>query len=366
MLDHYTALMQPDGSLKGFDDPSHYCKLPNALVWGGRVAEADAMLDHCVSRFMQPNGDFVATGAATSHFAPQAQKTLHWEFYDFYAYLNQWWITAGVRLSRNDFIGAAFQYVDAHWYNPKTKAGILQEPLDGRYENCIFTSAHLGFTMLHMGHVDRAAGIGDTIVAMVSKQPHLDDAKLTYYNRFDDEYTLLQGFAPDDPGVKLAAIIDGKEPNQCWWSLGYPVAFLAHLHARSGDPRYLDTAEVILDFVRRCVRQADLENPTPPHPRPPQRSKRHAQISRRRARRSRRRAPVRALLTRPLRAAARRRARQHHLAQGHVGRRPRGQPDGEAGALGPRPGHRGAHCRRGAGGGRPRAQLGVGARHRVR
>jgi len=252
MLDHYTALMQPDGSLKGFDDPSHYCKLPNALVWGGRVAEADAMLDHCVSRFMQPNGDFVATGAATSHFAPQAQKTLHWEFYDFYAYLNQWWITAGVRLSRNDFIGAAFQYVDAHWYNPKTKAGILQEPLDGRYENCIFTSAHLGFTMLHMGHVDRAAGIGDTIVAMVSKQPHLDDAKLTYYNRFDDEYTLLQGFAPDDPGVKLAAIIDGKEPNQCWWSLGYPVAFLAHLHARSGDPRYLDTAEVILDFVRRC------------------------------------------------------------------------------------------------------------------
>ena len=129
MLDYYTNLQQPDGSLKGFDDACHYCKLPNALVWGGRIAEADAMLDHCVNRFMRYNGDFTTDRRPVperAHFAPQVQKTLHWEFYDFYAYLNQWWITAGVRLSRNDFIGKAFSYVDAHWYNPKVHAGILQ------------------------------------------------------------------------------------------------------------------------------------------------------------------------------------------------------------------------------------------------
>lgn len=154
--------------------------------------------------------------------------------------LNQWWITAGVRLSRNDFIGDAYAYVLRHWYNPATAAGVVQQPLGMRHENCIFTSAHLGFTMLHMGDVEKALAVGDTIVAMVAKQPHLDDGTLTYYNRFDDHYNLLTGdgiarqrceawwspadalpsrragFAPDDDGVKLAAIVDGKEPAQCW------------------------------------------------------------------------------------------------------------------------------------------------------
>eukprot|EP00965_Chrysotila_dentata_P194932 6176679-Pleurochrysis_carterae.AAC.3 len=206
MIGYYLALQKSDGSLLGLDDASHYCKLPNALIWGGKIAEADAVLDFCVQRFFQSNGDFTSMPQPRSgtNYAPQAEKTLHWEFYDFYAYLNQWWITAGVRLSRFDFVGKAFQYVDQHWYNPKTAAGILQEPLSGRYENCIFTSAHLGFTMLHVGEWDRAKAIGDTIVAMVGKQPHLDDTTLTYYNRFDDDFNLLTCFPDDDPGVKLA------------------------------------------------------------------------------------------------------------------------------------------------------------------
>lgn len=102
------------------------------------------MLDFCVNRFLRPNGDFT-TDHHAGHFAPQVKKTMHWEFYgrpanrihflpqpnpllaptqpspcrdhtltlqrrhssDFYAYLNQWWITAGVRLSRNDFVPQA-------------------------------------------------------------------------------------------------------------------------------------------------------------------------------------------------------------------------------------------------------------------
>ena len=250
MIDYYLADQLPSGAIAGLDDACHYCKLPNALVWGGRIPEADAMLDHCVQRFMRPNGDFTSK-PFDGHFAPQALKTLHWEFYDFYSYLNQWWITAGVRLSRTDFVPTAFEYVARHWYNPTAQAGILQAPLDARYENCIFTTAHLGFTFLHVGD-PRASLLGDTIVKMVAAQPHLDDEVLTYYNRFDDEHRLVESFAADDPGVKLAAIVDGKAPAQCWWSLGYPVAFLAHLYAKTDDARYLQTAERILEFVRRC------------------------------------------------------------------------------------------------------------------
>ena len=84
MLGYYLRLQKPSGALRGFDDACHYCKLPNALVWSGKIAEADAMLDHCVQRFLRPNGDFTNCPVDT-HFARGPQKTLHWEFEDFYA-----------------------------------------------------------------------------------------------------------------------------------------------------------------------------------------------------------------------------------------------------------------------------------------
>jgi len=251
MLDHYVAMQLPNGGLEGLTDPCHYCKLPNALVWGGRVKEANAMMDYCVATFMRPNGDF-SLAPTDTHFAPLAQKTLHWEFYDFYAYLNQWWITAGVRLSRFDFAPKAYQYVLEHWYNKEAHAGILQEPLDGRYENCIFTSAHLGYSMMHMGELEKCKLVGDTICEMVAAQPDLQNETMTYYNRFNDQMELLKSFDEDDKGVKLAAIIDGTKPGQCWWSLGYPIAFLSHLYTATGEARYLQTAETILDFASRC------------------------------------------------------------------------------------------------------------------
>jgi len=259
MLDYYVNLQQPDGRLEGFSDSAHYCKLPNALVWGGRIPEADRMLDYCVKTFFRSNGDFTNIG---EEFSP-TNKTLHWEFADFYAYLNQWWITAGMRLGRFDFVPKAYDYVHHQWYNPKTCAGILQEPINMRYENCIFTSAHIGLTNLYMGQMDVATSIGDTIVKMVDKQPGLDfsTGEPRFYMRFDDDFNLLKGFAPDDKGVKLAAIMKAENPNQCWWSLGYPAAYLAILYRSTGQEKYLEGAKKILDFaanpncgnLRECI-----------------------------------------------------------------------------------------------------------------
>ena len=81
MLDYYLKDQLPSGAIAGLDDACHYCKLPNALIWAGRIPEADAMLDFCVERFMQPNGDFT-TSPWKGHFAPQSKKTLHWEVID--------------------------------------------------------------------------------------------------------------------------------------------------------------------------------------------------------------------------------------------------------------------------------------------
>merc|ERR1719345_635463 len=70
MVDYYLERQLPNGGLEGCNDPCHYCKLPNALVWGGKIKEADAMLDFCVDKFMRPNGDFTLS-PSDNHFAPQ-------------------------------------------------------------------------------------------------------------------------------------------------------------------------------------------------------------------------------------------------------------------------------------------------------
>ena len=229
MLDAYPV--SSSGSIADCDDACHYCKLPNALAMAGRMDDCDRMLDLCVRSFLCENGDFRNN---------PAEKTLHWEFEDFYPYLNQWWITAGMRLGRFDFVGKAYNYCDKYWFNPKTNAQVVQDALnqnpDGYNEHCIFNSAHMGYTQLFMGNIRKAKAIGHTIIKMVEKQPNMDETgnKLKFYQRFNDDFELLTSFPDGHRGVKLAAIIKGNEPGQCWWSLGYPVAYLTHLYTYTG------------------------------------------------------------------------------------------------------------------------------------
>lgn len=256
MLDFYTSQQLPSGQMRGYDDCAYYCKLPLRLLLGGRVDEADRMLTFCKNNFLTPNGDFMNDNTLSSFDA--AAKTLHWEFADFYPYLNQWWITCGVRLGRFDFVDTAYQYVDRHWFNPVTAASVVQDPLgenpEGYNEHCIFNSAHLGNTYLFMGNKDKALAVGDTICKMVDAQPDLEGSgdTLRFYMRFNDDFQLIKGYPEGARGVKNAAICKGNEAFQCWWSLGYPVAYLANVYNLTGEAKYLASAEKILAFCLRC------------------------------------------------------------------------------------------------------------------
>jgi len=256
MLDFYTSQQLPSGQMRGYDDCAYYCKLPLGLLLGGRVDEADRMLTFCKNNFLTPTGDFMNDNTLTS-FDPAA-KTLHWEFADFYPYLNQWWITCGVRLGRFDFVDTAYQYVDRHWFNPVTAASVVQDPLgenpEGYNEHCIFNSAHLGNTYLFMGNKEKALAVGDTICRMVDAQPNLEGSgdALRFYMRFNDDFQLIKGYPEGARGVKNAAICKGNEAFQCWWSLGYPVAYLANLYNMTREVKYLQSAEKILAFCLRC------------------------------------------------------------------------------------------------------------------
>lgn len=182
-------------------------------------------------------------------------------------------------MGRFDFVEKAFNYVDRYWYNPETQACLVQDPLnenpDGYNEHCIFNSAHIGNTYLFMGQKDKAIAVGNRIVSMTDAQPDLNGSgdSLRFYMRFKDDFSLIKGYPEGARGVKNAAICKGDQPFQCWWSLGYPIAFLANLYNYTGmnsyyifilyvlikclcvslgDKKYLDGAEKILQFCLRC------------------------------------------------------------------------------------------------------------------
>eukprot|EP00483_Globobulimina_turgida_P010716 UN10737 len=196
MLDFYVAQQLPSGQMKGYLDSCYYCKLPLGLLLSGRVDEADRMLEYCKNNFLTPIGDFMNDNKCTS-FDPGPTKTLHWEFADFYPYLNQWWITCGVRLGRFDFAEKAYNYVDTYWYNPATQAQVVQDPLnknpEGYNEHCIFNSAHIGNTYLFMGNKQKALAVGDTIVKTVNAQPDIEKTgnELRFYMRFKDDFEII-------------------------------------------------------------------------------------------------------------------------------------------------------------------------------
>ena len=184
-----------------------------------------------------------------------------WEFADFYPYLNQWWITCGVRLGRFDFIEKAFNYVDRYWYNPATQAQVVQDPLnenpDGYNEHCIFNSAHIGNSYLFMGQKDKAIAVGNRIVNMTDAQPDLNGSGhgLRFYMRFKDDFSLIKGYPEGARGVKNAAICKGDQPFQCWWSLGYPIAFLANLYNYTGMSsitQYISSYSTHCCYYCRC------------------------------------------------------------------------------------------------------------------
>ena len=161
--------------------------------------------------------------------APQSPKTIHWEFYDFYAYLNQWWITAGVERSGLDLVRRATSGSLKHWHTGRRLRAPV--PLGAEGARSASESRDIGFT-LRFGAPAEAERIGRASSRWSPAQPASPTKTIIASTKLE----LLTSFAPDDPGVKLAAIVDGTKPDQCWWSLGGPVAFLAHLHLHTGDP----------------------------------------------------------------------------------------------------------------------------------
>eukprot|EP00058_Branchiostoma_floridae_P004151 XP_002589639.1 hypothetical protein BRAFLDRAFT_99246 [Branchiostoma floridae] len=195
------TICQPDFR-KEHKDLAFYFKSVTSLLLGGKVREANIVLDH-IKDTCTKDGDYISPGAEVG------QKSANGAYNEFWAYANGWIAMGAMRLQRFDVAYSAYAYIQEKFFHP---------------------------------------ALGGATVKAYSKTEML-------YNIFCScQYVIVVLAQVKDFPAEAAAIcaVKATEPNQLYFFLGYPVAFLVKLAAATGNQSFRDCAEDILEFGMRC------------------------------------------------------------------------------------------------------------------
>lgn len=227
--------LQDDGSFgPDVDDLSCYYKVPYIFSLTGRRAAAHLVLDHIKTRFFQSTGDFT-----TSEKIKSATPV----FGEFWAYTNGWIAIAAQRMGRFDVAQPAYDYIKT-FFHPKLGGFTTHKPYSSGNELVdVISTSHLGLVSLYFGDIERAKKARLFLHEMMEKQP---DPTTKIFLKADGRGSLVSIF-PHDAGVFHQ--VHAHEPNQAYFMVGYPIAFLAKLYLATGERRFLATSKRYLDFA---------------------------------------------------------------------------------------------------------------------
>lgn len=151
------------------------------------------------------------------------------------------------RLGRFDIAYPAFEYLRSG--REPNRGGFLtngpSRPGDG--ETDALTTAHLGLVCLDCGDLQRAEGAGRWLARLLALQP---DLRAGLFLRLDRTGKLIREIPQDKAAFYL---VSAHEPDQAYFMIGYPIAFLAKLYEATADEVYLKAARDYLDFALPCA-----------------------------------------------------------------------------------------------------------------
>jgi hypothetical protein len=225
--------IKPDGSIRGFpEDLACYYKAPTLLFISGKLALAQRVLDHIKSRFMTPEGDFL-TGSNNKSASPA--------FQEFWAYTNGWIVTASQRMGRFDISYPGWKYLQ-HYFDPKLGGFKTFRQPNILTPQDVLTTSHLGFTALYMGHLAEAEKAAAFLHQIIERQ----SVDKVIYLRMSHDGKIVSTF-PD--ANKFLFEVNLTEPNQAYFMLGYPLAFLCKLFLATKKSQYIDSAKYYFDYL---------------------------------------------------------------------------------------------------------------------
>ena len=243
-IDFFIKHLKEDGSLRlDTNDLCSYYKLPMMLVSAQNYKAANTVLTYIKLHFMTPEGDFLTTNNA---------KSIKPEYAEFWCYTNGWVVRAAQACQRHDITTPALNYIKK--YQLSEHQGFITHSFDKNYSDTttdVLMAAHVGLIHLEGKRLDMAINLGDYLCFAFNKQPSID-SKL--YLRMDQDNVITKYSDEISPFM----VVEKSEPNQLYFMVGYPIAYLTLLYEESREKKYLHFAKQYADFALGC--NQDLTN----------------------------------------------------------------------------------------------------------
>lgn len=230
--------LETNGSYHGpAIDLACYYKSPYVFYLSGSLQEAAQILRYIRDTFMRENGDFTTS---------RAMKSENGALVEYWAYMNGWLALTAQKMGRFEVAYPAYDYLQT-FSHPENGGFTTQKPY-GQNDNTVdvFTTAHLGLAALYFGDLQKAIAAGHLIQKFLTLQPNIQTG---FYLRLNNEGKLLSDF-PQESAIFFE--VSATQPNQAYFMLGYPIAFLGKLYSATNDLQYLVAAKGYLDFVFAC------------------------------------------------------------------------------------------------------------------
>jgi hypothetical protein len=229
-----------DGSWGGLPDAhlGAFYKGAWAFAVTGQPVAAQRLLNHVQRHFVTVEGDF---GPRVVH----AHQSVH------YLYINAYLVIGSWLAGRYELAVPALAFLigqqDAASGGFRSRPGTAERPS----ETDTISSAAAGTACLVGGRLEPARQAAEYLAHIADRQPEPEA-------RF---YTALQAAGRLDTQPVAAdlwwRVVETGAPNQCWYALGFPFAFLVLAHQALGDTRYRTLALRYFDQMARCVNPWD-------------------------------------------------------------------------------------------------------------
>lgn len=236
---YFTRQLQHIEVYPEVSDIACFYKHPMMYLSAHDTAAAQQLLAAILSRFMQGDGDF-----KTSH----AFKSEKLEYVEYWAYTNGWICRAARQVGYSDIVKPGLIYLEQ--YSAPNALGFLTNHIvqqNGITD--VLTTAHLGLLALECGDQLRAEAAGEYCAELLAKQELAHGC----YLRLDAKQQLVTSFAED---MEIFHHVKVNVPDQFYFMLAYPIAFLVLLYEQTQQTKYLDIARTYLNFTLSC------QNPT--------------------------------------------------------------------------------------------------------
>jgi len=237
VVDYFESKLRKNASLGDeATDIACYFKVPMMFVIAGKMDLASQILMFIKETFMTESGDF---------FTKQSLKSANPAYIEFWSYTNGWIIRAAQQLSRSDMTEPGSAYLEK--YHVGDGLGYLTHNVtlkDGVTD--VLTAAHHGLIHLEAGRLDLAIASGNYLTVAFQKQPHLENG---FYLRLDASLNPITDYSSELSAIHF---IDKEKPEQLYFMIAYPAAYLALLYKETKNKDFLNEAKRYLDFALSC------------------------------------------------------------------------------------------------------------------